>query len=250
MERNRLPYMDILGALMMKSQELSAPNEQVMFSNQDQDPALTGPSTNHTVPDFDINPSSPSSSTNPAFPDSKTDQSSPGPKTNPSILGPSTKQAIQGPSTDPTTPGPSTNQAIPGPSKPAITSPFCSHATTSNTLTPKDIRPYLKAGLRKKVHQQRKKRKTAILTNTPVKEALETERRVQGKARLFKKEMQCNQIQITKEAMQREETKRKTPDDSSSEEEESLCLVCVEPFGNSQLGETWGVVRNMQRMGL
>lgn len=139
--------------------------------------------------------------------------------------------------------GPSTNQAIPGPSKPAITSSFCSYATSTNTLTPEDIRPYPKAGLRKKVNQQRKKRKTAILTDTPVKEALEAERQAQGKKSLFKKKCKATKSKIPKKQStgkkKRAGTKRKTPDDSSSEEDESLCLVCVEPFGNSRPGETW-----------
>ncbi|KAM7382310.1 hypothetical protein PAMP_002048 [Pampus punctatissimus] len=172
-----------------------------------QDPALPGPSTNAVVPG------------------SETDPSSPGPKTNPSILGPST------------------NQAIPGPSKPAVTSPFRSHATATNTLTPEDIRPYPKAGPRKKVHQQRKNRKTAILTDAPVKEAFEVERWVQGKTRLFKKKCKATKSKIPKKQSkgkkQRTGTKRKIPDNSSSEEDESLCLVCVELFGNSQPGETW-----------
>ncbi len=187
-----------------------------------QDPALPGPSTNPTIPG------------------SETDLSSPGPSTNPSILGPSTNLAIPGPSNDPATPGPSTNQAIPGPSKPAIT---ISHAISTNTLTPEDIRPYPKAGPRKKVRQQRKKGKTAILTDTPVKDALEAERQTQGKKKLFKKKGKATKSKTAKkkstEKKQRAGAKRKLPDDSSSEEEESLCLVCVEPFGNSRPGETW-----------
>lgn len=153
------------------------------------------------------NPALPRPSTNSAVPGSKTDASFPGPSTNPAIPGPRTELA---------TPGPSTNQAIPGSSKPAISSSFCSHATYTNTLTPEDIRPYPKAGPRKKVNQQRKKRKTAILTDTPVKEALEAERQAQGEKNVYPKRnaRQPNPKYQKKQStgtIKRAGTKRKTP---------------------------------------
>lgn len=48
---------------------------------------------------------------------------------------------------------------------------YCTVALYCKTLTPEDIRPYAKAGPRKKVSQQRKKREKLLLS--PVKEALE-----------------------------------------------------------------------------
>lgn len=76
-----------------------------------------------------------------------------------------------------------------------------------------------------------------------MKEALEAERQAQGKERLFKKKGKATKSKMPKKQStgkkQRADTKRKTPDDSSSEEGESLCLVCIEPFGNSRPGETW-----------
>uniref|UniRef100_A0A667X0N9 Uncharacterized protein n=1 Tax=Myripristis murdjan TaxID=586833 RepID=A0A667X0N9_9TELE len=158
---------------------LPNPSTNPAVPGSETDPSFPGPSTNPAIPGPSTEPATPGPSTNPAIPGPSTEPATPGPSTNPAIPGPSTEPAtpgpstnpaIPGPSTEPATPGSSTNQAIPGPSKPAITSSFCSHATSANTLTPEDIRPYPKAGPRKKVNQQRKKRKTAILTDKPVKE--------------------------------------------------------------------------------
>lgn len=83
-------------------------------------------------------PALPSPSTNPAIPGSETEPSSPGPSTDPF-------------STNPAIPGPGTNQeAIPGSSSPA---------SSTNTFTPEDIRPYPKAGPRKKLPSRKRREK-------------------------------------------------------------------------------------------
>ena len=45
-----------------------------------------------------------------------------------------------------------------------------------NILSPEEVRPFPKAGPRQDVRKARKKRQTAILTDTPIKEALEQEK--------------------------------------------------------------------------
>ena len=67
--------------------------------------------------------------------------------------------------------------------------------------------------------------------------------KLKGENKLFQKKGKATKSKTAKkkstEKKQRAGAKRKLPDDTSSEEEESLCLVCVEPSGNSRPGETW-----------
>ncbi|KAM9413399.1 uncharacterized protein ACWYII_025253 isoform 1-T2 [Salvelinus alpinus] len=160
-------------------------------------PVLPGSSTN--LPGPSINPALPDPSNNPVLPGSSTNL--PGPSTIPVLPGPSTN--LPGPSTISALPGPSTN--LPGPSTiPALPSTSSdtdlpsSYASTSSPLTsnviadsglpsPEDIWPYPKAGPRKPACKGRKWRKT-ILTDTPMKQALEMEKnKAQSSERLFPK---------------------------------------------------------------
>ena len=57
---------------------------------------------------------------------------------------------------------------------------------TLAVVTPESVRPYPKAEARKTTRKGRKKRKSAILTDTPVKEALRIEQEA-AKAKKLKK---------------------------------------------------------------
>uniref|UniRef100_A0A674APC7 Uncharacterized protein n=1 Tax=Salmo trutta TaxID=8032 RepID=A0A674APC7_SALTR len=111
------------------------------------------------------------------------------------LAGPSAIPALPGPSTN--LPGPSTIPALPSTSSDtdlpssygSTSSPLPNNAIAdSGLLTPEDIRPYPKAGPRKPAYKGRKRRKTAILTDTPVKQAREMEKnKAKSSKRLFPK---------------------------------------------------------------
>ncbi|KAL3999369.1 nuclear receptor co-repressor 2 [Sarotherodon galilaeus] len=187
------------------------------------DPALPGPSTNSDLP----GPS--------------TTSALPGPSTTSALPGPSTTSALPGPSTNSALLGPSTNSELPSSSTISITSsPLPSTAITDSGLpTPEDIRPYPKAGHRKPSSKGRNRRKSAILTDTPVKQQLEKEK---NKAEYSKKLFQKRETRggETSGPMKNNAAKRrKIIQESSSDDEECFCLVCVEPFSNSRPKETW-----------
>lgn len=61
------------------------------------------------------------------------------------------------------------------------------HVSPCATLTPEDIRPFPKAGPRKTQRGGKRKRASAILTDTPVKEALSAEKNQSKMRNLLKK---------------------------------------------------------------
>ncbi|RXN07766.1 endochitinase A1-like protein [Labeo rohita] len=177
----------------------------------------------------------------PALPGPSTNSALPGPSTTSALPGPSTNSALPGPSTTSALPGPSTNSALPSSSTISITSsPLPSTAITDSGLpTPEDIRPYPKAGRRKPSSKGRKLRKSAILTDTPVKQQLEKEK---NKAEFSKKLFQKRGKRGGKTSgptKNKAAKRRKIIQESSSDDEECFCLVCVEPFSNSRPKETW-----------
>ncbi|XP_018402795.1 PREDICTED: uncharacterized protein LOC108779763, partial [Cyphomyrmex costatus] len=116
-----------------------------------------------------------------------------------------------------------------------------------STFAPEIIRPYPKAAARtKKI--TRKTRKSAILTDTPEKEALAVE---QSK----KKENTSKKIKVTKKRKaentnKREESAKKKrkisvkrkvlqKSDEDSVEDDHFCLICCESFDQSRAGEKW-----------
>ncbi|CAI5686077.1 unnamed protein product [Oreochromis niloticus] len=169
------------------------------------------------------------------------DPALPGPSTNSALLGPSTTSALPGPSTNSALLGPSTNSELPSSSTISITSsPLPSTAITDSGLpTPEDIRPYPKAGRRKPSSKGRKRRKSAILTDMPVKQQLEKEKnKAESSKKLFQK--RGTRGGKTSGPMKNNAAKRrKIIQESSSDDEECFCLVCVEPFSNSRPKETW-----------
>nr|CAH7768529.1 unnamed protein product [Callosobruchus chinensis] len=85
------------------------------------------------------------------------------------------------------------------------------------TFSPEIIRPYPKAGARN-TKNKRKSRKSAILTDTPEKDALALE-------------------QSSKKDRKRNKEGRDS--DEESVEDDSFCLVCCESFEQSRAGEEW-----------
>lgn len=131
-----------------------------------------------------------------------------------------------------TQPQPSTSHAVPSFfSEPR---PSTSKAATSSNIvfSPEVIRPFPKAGARRVTN--RKRRKTAILTDTPEKEALSIEQhnRMKRKVVSSKKDLPKNK-QVKKKILPEQ------VNNSSSTEEECLCLVCCETFLDSVPGEGW-----------
>ncbi|KAJ8411099.1 hypothetical protein AAFF_G00181340 [Aldrovandia affinis] len=100
--------------------------------------------------------------------------------------------------------------------------------------TPQELRPFPKARPRK-VDAVRRKRKTAILTDTPVKRDLE-EQKANTKKRLFEK----SEKQQSKSPAPKKSRKRRSKSDDDDEDEDGyFCLVCVESYIKRRPGEVW-----------
>lgn len=119
----------------------------------------------------------------------------------------------------------------------------CSQASTSKcypaasksifkgkaTFSPEFVRPLPKAEQRKKTNRGRKKRKSAVLTDTPEKNALEEEQN----SRKSKKQKEIMKAQAKKVK------KKVLVESDTSSEDEYFCLVCTEPYSNSKPNEHW-----------
>ena len=103
-------------------------------------------------------------------------------------------------------------------------------------FNPSSFRPFPKAGPRKETGKGRKKRRSEILTNTPVKLALEEEDRRKGK-NVRKKLLGADKGKQRKAKKAPKKTVK--ANNSSSEEEEDFCVVCMETFLNSKPKEMW-----------
>jgi len=113
-------------------------------------------------------------------------------------------------------------------------------------FSPEDVRPYPKAPPRKGT-AKRKKRRTAILTDTPEKALIEEEfqKRSQSKSKPKQKQKQ-NPSQVKTKPNENKagkrklvQKKRKIDTSSDSDDEEWYCLICVEPYSNSKAREKW-----------
>ena len=99
--------------------------------------------------------------------------------------------------------------------------------------TPEDVRPFTKA-LPRKTNQRGKKRgRSMILTDTPVKNALEAEA---AKRKTKVKGPTSRKVARTL-APKKQVKAAKRP--KATEEDACQCLVCDEPFGNNRPGEKW-----------
>lgn len=128
-----------------------------------------------------------------------------------------------------------------------------SASSTSDNFSPEIVRPFPKA-TRTKCNKGRKKRKAAILTDTPEKMALAEEqdkrkdkkikdKNGKQKSEPDKKENGKSSRRLdkaTKKINKQKTIKRKLRyDQDSSDDDESFCLVCMEPYTNSKAGEQW-----------
>ena len=110
-----------------------------------------------------------------------------------------------------------------------------------SSLCPEKIMPHPKATPRKKkCNTGRKARKSAILTDTPERNALFAE--------AIKKKNKKNDVKEKKATKKRKQeflhkVRSKKPvekyDISSSDDEDWYCLICVEPYSNSRPREKW-----------
>lgn len=124
---------------------------------------------------------------------------------------------------------------------------------------PEEVRPLQKAGPRKESNKGRKKRKSAILTDTPIKMALQEEQDMKRKKknareinekqktiakpkRLFVCDKRMEQEQRKKNSKSKPKTtKVSIPSLSDSDEvdEECVCIYCLESYNSSRQGEEW-----------
>ncbi|KAK9976965.1 hypothetical protein ABG768_018786 [Culter alburnus] len=131
--------------------------------------------------------------------------------------------------------GPSVSSAVPpvqaGPSVSSIVPPVQAE------FSPETVRPHPRAGPRKITKGNgRKKCKSAILTDTPEKEALEREKaKVKREPTKVKRKLTKNTLETSQQTKTKE--KKHTEKDSDSEKEEDFCIVCLESY--SRLGEVW-----------
>ena len=99
--------------------------------------------------------------------------------------------------------------------------------------TPEDVRPFTKAPPRKTNQRGKKRGRSMILTDTPVKNALEAEA---AKRKTKVKGPTSRKVARTL-APKKQMKAAKGP--KATEEDACECLVCDEPFGNSRPGEKW-----------
>ena len=99
--------------------------------------------------------------------------------------------------------------------------------------TPEDVRPFTKAPPRKTNQRDKKRGRSMILTDTPVKNALEAEA---AKRKTKVKGPTSRKVARTL-APKKQVKAAKRP--KATEEDACQCLVCDEPFGNSRPGEKW-----------
>ncbi|GAA6089293.1 uncharacterized protein LOC117534359 [Tachysurus ichikawai] len=104
-------------------------------------------------------------------------------------------------------------------------------------FSPETVRPHPRAGPRKTTKANgRKKCKSAILTDTPEKEALEREKaKVKRKPTKVKRKLTKNTLEASQQT--KTEKKKHTEKNSDSEKEEDFCIVCLESY--SRPGEMW-----------
>lgn len=142
---------------------------------------------------------------------------------------------------------PSPNSSQPGPS--GLQATF----TQPIPFSPKDIRPLPRAGPRSETKRGRKKRKTAILTDTPEKIAIKEEYNQRNKARkpilqpatgkskrkLPSAKGKGQEKKTTNLSRSKGKENHSTPNSDSSDEEDCFRLVCLELFSNSLPNEKW-----------
>lgn len=106
------------------------------------------------------------------------------------------------------------------------------------SITPDHVRPYPKAGERKTKSGGKRKRSTSILTDTPVKKALEDERNTAAKRKSVKK-IPKTKKKSEDESKPKRKTKKKKEDTKYEDDDDTICLYCLESFKDSRSREKW-----------
>lgn len=120
---------------------------------------------------------------------------------------------------------------------------------SKNQLTPVEILKPLPTAAPRKDKISKRKRKSAILIDTPVKDELEKEKiaKIEKENKKNKKVESVKNNVLAEQKPNRDKTKKDKKlkvlkfrnSYSGSEDEESLCLVCVELFSKNLPGERW-----------
>lgn len=100
-----------------------------------------------------------------------------------------------------------------------------------------DVRPFPKAPPRKEGNRGKRKRKSAVYTDTPEKEKIRAEYEAKQVQKVKKKLGSSNPKTNSYKKNKSKEEDRK--ENSDSEDEECFCLVCLEPYSTSKPGEKW-----------
>ena len=103
-------------------------------------------------------------------------------------------------------------------------------------FSPVCVQPHPKAGLRAQAARGRRKRTTEILTDTPVKKALEEEKK-QKQNRKDQKGTAATKKGHTKAA--KKARKQIAYDSEVEEDDDCACIVCLSKFSASKQGEKW-----------
>ncbi|XP_039751300.1 uncharacterized protein LOC120627373 [Pararge aegeria] len=114
---------------------------------------------------------------------------------------------------------------------------------TAIPFSPETLRPLPKAPPRKGNPTNRRKVKSAILTDTPVKDELAAIEAARAAKRKVKKpnfkETKTKKISKLGTKKMKVFKKQRGNEDSEEEQEESFCLCCFEPYSNSRAKEKW-----------
>jgi len=115
------------------------------------------------------------------------------------------------------------------------------NSTQPFNFSPKDLRPLPQAGPRTETNKGRKKRKTAILTDTPEKNLIEQEHQQRKKMKLKTNTGEGKRKLIFAKGKGKGKKTKKAPKEKEnrSDDEDCFCLVCLETFGNSRPNEQW-----------
>jgi len=115
------------------------------------------------------------------------------------------------------------------------------NSTQPFNFSPKDLRPLPQAGPRTETNKGRKKRKTAILTDTPEKNLIEQEHQQRKKMKLKTNTGEGKRKLISAKGKGKGKKTKKAPKEKEnrSDDEDCFCLVCLETFGNSRPNKQW-----------
>lgn len=105
-------------------------------------------------------------------------------------------------------------------------------------VSPEELRPYPKAKERKK-NTNRRKIKTEILTNTPVKNMLEKEQKKRKENASIKKAKIVKKLFEKTIKTKKTKRQRKSSTSSSENDIDYLCLKCLKPWSKSKGGQEW-----------